>query len=91
MHCCLRRPLRRQDFFNSALYPIQSEALNQLIPSEQRATLISVDSMFFSVAMILMFPLAGFLADLWGLAMVFTGIGLTLLLFVMVWNILLEF
>lgn len=78
-------------FFNSALYPIQSEALNQLIPSEQRATLISVDSMFFSVAMILMFPLAGFLADLWGLAMVFTGIGLTLLLFVIVWNILLEF
>lgn len=78
-------------FFNSALYPIQSEALNQLIPSEQRATLISVDSMFFSVAMILMFPLAGVLADFWSLARVFTGIGLALLLFVIVWNILLEF
>lgn len=45
-------------FFNSVLYPIQSDALNQRIPSEQRATLISVNSMFFSVAMIVMFPLA---------------------------------
>ena len=34
-------------FFNSVLYPIKSDALNQLIPSGQRATLISVDSMFF--------------------------------------------
>lgn len=73
-------------FANSVLYPIQSDALNQIIPSEQRATLISVNSMFFSIAMILMFPLAGFIADIWGLARVFAGIGLALLLFIIGWN-----
>lgn len=74
-------------FFNSVLYPIQSDALNQLIPSGQRATLISVDSMFFSIAMIVMFPLAGFMADLWGLAKVFAGLGLALMLFVTGWTV----
>lgn len=74
-------------FFNSVLYPIQSDTLNQLIPSGQRATLISVDSMFFSIAMIVMFPLAGFMADLWGLAKVFAGLGLALMLFVTGWTV----
>ena len=73
-------------FFNSALYPIQSDALNKIIPSGQRATLISVNSMFFSIAMILMFPLAGFIADFRGLAKVFAGIGLALMLFIICWN-----
>ena len=41
-------------FANAALYPIQSDSLNALIPSEQRATLISVDSMCFSIAMIVL-------------------------------------
>ena len=50
-------------FANAALYPIQSDSLNALIPSEQRATLISVDSMCFSIVMIVLFPLAGALAD----------------------------
>ncbi len=68
-------------FFNSMLYPVQSEALNQLIPSEQRATLISVNSLFFSVAMILLFPAAGALADRLGLATVLAGIGFTVLVF----------
>ena len=73
-------------FFNSVLYPVQSELLNSLIPSEQRATLISVNSMFFSIAMILLFPLAGMLADFWGLTVIFTGTGLTLLMFTVFWH-----
>ncbi|MBD5472739.1 MAG: MFS transporter [Lachnospiraceae bacterium] len=73
-------------FFNSVLYPVQSELLNRLIPSKQRATLISVNSMFFSIAMILLFPLAGMLADKWGLTAVFVGIGVVLLIFTICWN-----
>ena len=73
-------------FFNSVLYPVQSELLNRLIPSKQRATLISVNSMFFSIAMILLFPLAGMLADQWGLTAVFVGIGVVLLIFTICWN-----
>lgn len=63
-------------FFNSALYPIQSDSLNALIPSAQRATLISINSMFFSVAMILIFPIAGALADTFGLVAVLGGLGM---------------
>ncbi len=73
-------------FFNAVLYPIQSEQLNSLIPSGQRATLISVNSMFFSIAMILLFPLAGILADRWGLVRVLVGIGGMLLAFLVLWQ-----
>lgn len=67
-------------FFNSILYPVQSNALNQRIPSAQRATLISVNSMFYSVFMILMFPLAGAFADITGLATAFVLLGGIILL-----------
>ncbi len=74
-------------FFNSVILPVQSDALNNLIPSEQRATLISVDSMFFSIAMIIMFPIAGIIADKWGLATIFVAIGIALLIFISGWNL----
>lgn len=54
-------------FFNAMLYPLQSASLNRLIPSEQRATIISVGSMIFSVFMIVLFPVMGFAADNFGL------------------------
>lgn len=73
-------------FFNSVLYPVKSEALNKLIPSGQRATLISVESMFFSVAMIVLFPLAGRLAEVFGLSFVLALYGGFLLAFVGVWK-----
>lgn len=73
-------------FFNTTLYPVQSEALNRLIPSEQRATLISVDSMFFSVSMIILFPLMGLLADWWGLGSIFLGAGILLWMFLGLWR-----
>jgi len=41
------------------LYPISSNYINKLIPSAQRATLISVQSMFFSIFMIVVFPTIG--------------------------------
>lgn len=76
------------NFFNSVLYPVQSEQLNSLIPSGQRATLISVNSMFFSVGMIVLFPLAGVLADQWGLTAVLVGTGLALAGFTVGWKLL---
>lgn len=69
-------------FFNSVLYPIQSEALNGLIPSEQRATLLSVSSMFFSVIMVISFPVAGALADRWNLSTILMIFGVLLLAYV---------
>lgn len=53
------------------LNPLQSAQLNALIPSAQRATIISMDSMMFSVFMIALFPLAGLLADAVGLQYAF--------------------
>lgn len=76
------------NFFNSVLYPVQSEQLNSLIPSGQRATLISVNSMFFSVGMIVLFPLAGVLADQRGLTAVLVGTGLALAGFTVGWKLL---
>lgn len=75
------------NFFNSVLYPIESESLNRIIPSEQRATLISVNSMFFSIVMIVTFPVAGALADVWSLAPILGVFGALLLLFAFAWDV----
>ncbi|MDK2808568.1 MAG: hypothetical protein PWP24_1304 [Clostridiales bacterium] len=69
------------NFFNALLYPISSNALNEQIPSEQRATILSINSMFFSVAMIVLFPLSGFLGDVFGLNKIFHGLGVLLFFF----------
>lgn len=66
-------------FFNASLYPLQSASLNQLIPSEQRATIISVGSMVFSVFMIVLFPMMGFIGDKFGLEKAFLVTGLSAL------------
>ena len=58
--------------------------LNKMIPSEQRATLISINSMFFSIGMIIIFPIAGLLADYFGLGRIFAGISVILVLFVLI-------
>ncbi len=64
------------NYVNALLYPIQSEALNELIPSEQRATIISIDSMIFSFSMICMFPLCGLFADKFNLHITFFVLGI---------------
>ena len=51
--------------FADDLIQIRSDiALNQMVPPEQRATLISVNSFCFSVLMIVMSPLAGWIFSL---------------------------
>ena len=66
-------------FANSILYPIQSSSLNKLIPSEQRATFISIDSMVFSLSMVVIFPATGIFADIIGLNNMFFFLGVILL------------
>ncbi|VWL85739.1 MFS transporter [Oceanivirga miroungae] len=51
----------------SAIFVVSSNYLNSLIPSKQRATVLSFQSMFFSLAMIVVFPVVGKIGDLFSL------------------------
>ena len=64
------------NYANAVLYPIQSAAINELIPSKQRATIISVNSMLFSVLMVILFPICGLVADHTDLHLAFFILGL---------------
>ncbi|GKX68315.1 MFS transporter [Inconstantimicrobium mannanitabidum] len=57
-------------------YTIFSDHINKRIPSEYRATILSVDSLFFSVFMISVFPLFGVLAERIGFSITFGTIAL---------------
>ncbi len=50
----------------SLLFVVFSDYINQLIPSESRATLLSFKAMMFSVMMIVFFPIIGWIADHFG-------------------------
>ena len=50
-------------FIEGVLVVVVSDYLNKLIPSEIRATVLSVQSLFFSLVMIILFPLIGVAAD----------------------------
>lgn len=63
-------------YVNSLIYPIASAALNELIPSEQRATIISIDSMCFSIGMVCFFPVTGLVAEVWNLHEAFLLLGI---------------
>ena len=52
----------------AALMPIRQSYLNGLIPSQQRATLLSFDSMMGSTGGVLIQPALGRAADVWGYA-----------------------
>ncbi len=58
--------------------PIRSNFINQLIPSEQRATINSIDSLCYSVMMIPFFPLCGWLIQLTGYRNTFLAVSLAL-------------
>ncbi len=62
------------------LYPVSSDYINKLIPSAQRATLISVQSICFSIFMIMIFPMLGFIGQLTSLRVAF--IVLAVILFI---------
>lgn len=62
------------------LYPVSSNYINKLIPSAQRATLISVQSICFSVFMIMIFPLLGFIGQFTSLNLAFMVLAVILFL-----------
>ena len=59
-------------FLDSLLYVTLMHIINESIQSHQRATLLSVNSMFFSVVMIVIFPLFGYIAELINLSTTFS-------------------
>lgn len=56
------------------LFVTTSDYINRLIPSTQRATILSFQSMLFSFLMICLFPVVGLVGDAFGLAVAFRGI-----------------
>lgn len=67
-------------FLNALSIPIFSNYINQAIPSDKRATIISVGSMIFSFIMIIFFPLVGKLIDVFGTEKAFIGMGFVLMI-----------
>lgn len=68
--------------FTSILQPISSNKINNLVESKQRATIISIDSMFFSLMMILSFPVSGYIAEKISMKVAFVIVGFINLLVV---------
>ena len=68
----------------NALYavyqPIYYNDLQTYLPSSVRATMLSINSMMFSLSMIVIFPLTGWLIDTSGFVAVFLGLGLITLI-----------
>ena len=62
-------------FLTSILRPISSKLVNSSVESKQRATIISVESMVYSLMMILLFPLCGYIGDIISLEISFKLIG----------------
>lgn len=61
---------------DSILVVVISDYINRLIPSEQRATILSFQSMVFSLFMIILFPLVGKLGDNYGLMFAFRTVAI---------------
>jgi len=65
---------------DTLLYVSTTQWINERIESEHRATLLSVNSMAFSLVMVILFPLIGWIGDSWGLENAFwllSGLSLT--------------
>jgi MFS family permease len=56
----------------SITIPIRQGYLNALIPSQQRATVLSFDSMFGSTGGVVIQPVLGRVADVWGYPVSYT-------------------
>ncbi len=59
------------------LYVAVQDYLNRMIPSKRRATVLSFQSMTFSLYMIIFFPAVGFFGDKFGLEYSFIGLAIT--------------
>lgn len=62
-------------FLTAILQPISSNLINSMVESKQRATIISVESMFYSLMMIILFPICGLIGDVFSLGASFRIIG----------------
>lgn len=76
---------------SGVIEPVMFTWFNNQLPSEQRATLLSVESWVFSLTMIVAFPAAGWLAGAhgWGMLYVLCGsvkIGLALAMLLVLWR-----
>lgn len=60
---------------SAMMYPIQSDFINQAIGSQQRATINSLNSLLFSMVMIPVFPMVGWLIDHWHYAIAYRLMG----------------
>ncbi|WP_051931786.1 MFS transporter [Clostridium sp. KNHs214] len=65
------------EILQTIMYIVTSDYLNKLIPSENRATILSFQSMVFSFFMIFLFPLIGKIGDLFTLNTAFKFLGFT--------------
>jgi MFS family permease len=64
----------------SAVSPtIASAYINKLIPSEERATLLSANSMAYSLCMIILFPVIGGIIDLLDFRIAYLTMGLSIM------------
>jgi len=63
-------------FLTAIMQPITSNILNSIIESKHRATIISVESMFYSLSMIILFPISGFIGDNTSLEFTFIILGI---------------
>ncbi|MBS4539113.1 MFS transporter [Clostridium sp. D2Q-11] len=59
----------------SIIYIATNDYINKLIPSESRATILSVTSMIFSLFMITIFPIIGRIGDVYSLKLAFKLLG----------------
>ena len=70
--------------FSNALWvfviPVFSNYLNHRIPSSVRATMLSVSSMTFSLFLMFLFPITGWLIEKFNFALTFGGLGIFALL-----------
>ena len=66
--------------FYAVYQPIYYNDLQAYLPSSVRATMLSINSMMFSLSMIVIFPLTGWLIDTCGFVAVFLVLGLVILL-----------
>lgn len=71
------------------VYVAMSDYINKMIPSENRATILSFSSMVFSFFMITVFPVVGLLGDRYSLSFAFKCIGGLGIVFVIINSILL--
>jgi MFS family permease len=66
------------------IYPVLADYNNKIISSNERATVLSIGSMFARLGLTIIAALFGFLSDTYGLKMMLLAIGLMLLVFTLI-------